>query len=502
MADATQQLGVDYSATGLRNILRSIDDLEAATSRAEKSFNSMYKAAAGGKGLLALTGPTANNLNVTTNGGTSRVTNQGGKINIAVMVRVVGGGGGGNLTPAGTGGSSRRIGAYGPRQRRASLMAALTSGSLSGDAYHDTKDALARLDNKGGSPFSKISTAIRSTRFNVGGVSPLVGRSIDAALSPLDMLGPEGAVAKEAIEAVVTASTACALALYGLAKASSDAGVAFGRTSYDLGSGPGTTGRLTALGSSLGISPSSLANSIQSNITGGGMGTAAGLRLGVYNLPGMFGNQDYGSQALTVIQHLRKVSDPTERLRLARAVGGSDATSLMQAASLTGKDAALIDSSGNTAAHVMDQKMQQDAIAFQSASSQMADAFSRLAAAAGQGEMERITSAFRGWTNLLNDAADWVKNNQSTIDMMTAITEGIVGQINPMIGSALAMGRAADTGKDLRDNTAATEENTRATLQPGTYGRISRQGSTTPEMFNGQQFQQGRDMANRRLSTY
>lgn len=494
MPDATQQLGVDFSATGLRNILKNINDLTAATARAEKSFASMYKAAGGGrgtKGMLALTG-TPNVAVSTTGSGTSRVSHSAGKINIAVMVRVSGGG---QLTPAGQGG--RRIATLAnPRG-----WGKGTSAWAAPSPQFSPVSGAPRARRKGSSPFSALSKAIRSTRFNVGGVSPLIGQTMNAVLSPLSMLGPEGEIAKEAIEAIVVASTACAAALYGLAKASADAGIAFNRISLDLGSGPGDTAKLMALGNAVGIGGSgmaSIANSIQANITGGGMGTAAGLRLGVYNLPGMFGNQDYGSQALTVIHNLRKIKDPNQRIALARQIAGGDAPALLQAASLQGKDAALLDSTSATTAHVMDAKMQADALAFQSASGMVAQAFENLAAAAGQDEMEQITSAFRGLTNILNMGADFIKNHQQAIDLLTGAAE----QANPLVSIALNMGRLADNGKALADNTAATERNTQATLLPGTYGRIERQGSTTPEMFNGQQFQQGRDMAARRLSAY
>lgn len=496
---ASEQLGIDYSATGLKNILAGMKTLQQQVTTTGKAFDSLYKAvqASGNRGrsksggLLALTGPVApGSLSVTSNGNASAHIGGNGQLRIDVRVAV---GNGGNLAPAGPRNVTQSLGVSGPRQRRSALLAALQSGKLSPERYADTYDAYLRNEKrlKVSSPKSKLMTALMSTRFNIGHASPLVGRTLDA-------LGVEAEAAAPPLLAV-GAAAAAAKALYDLAHESVETANAFTRLSTSLGSGPGTTAQLSSFASAAGLSPDqagSIAQRIQDRITSDPMAAAAGMRLGVYNLPGIYGNQDYGQQALTVIQHLRGIKDPNEQLRLARAVGAEDLLPAVKY--MTNGDVNNLQSDAGVTGRVFGPQMSEDAERFQVAEGRVSQSIKNLAAVATEGTVEQLTSAFNGIANVFESISDWLNNNKGVIDFLT---NGAISMI-PGAGPLLSMGSMFDNhAKAVDDNTRATRENTQAMLQLGTYGRIDRDGSM-PAGVNGQAIAQGNDINSMRLSTY
>jgi hypothetical protein len=384
-------------------------------------------------------------------------------------------------------------GVSGPRQRSSALLQALQSGTLTPDRYADTYDAYKRNEKRlrATNPRSKLMTALMSTRFNVGNASPLVGRTLDA-------LGVEAEAAAPPLIAV-GAAAAAAKALYDLAHQSVETANAFTRLSTSLGSSPGTTAQLSSIASASGLSPEqagSVAQRIQDRISTDPIAAAAGMRLGVFNLPGIYGNQDYGQQALTVIQHLRQIKDPNEQLRLARAVGAEDLLPAVKY--MSNQDVSNLQSDAGVTSRAFGPQMSEDAERFQVAEGRISQAIKNLAAVATDGTVERLTSAFNGIANILENVTDWLNNHKAIIDV---ITNAAIEMI-PGAGPLLNMGGMFDNhAKVVDDNTRATKENTQAMLQPGTYGRMDRPGAL-PGGFNGQSIAQGNDIRSMRLSTF
>lgn len=496
---APQTLGVEYTAEGLRDILQDLTDMTKATLAAERAIKSFWRAAKSNKT------PTQYSSITATPGSNTQVQNNH-KLVIVVSVRYPNGGnpgggsGGGRGSGQGGGGKGRQAGVGGPRQRLSQLRSDLAGGTLTGDRLADTQSAYDRLSKRmqPRTITSKILDVLKTSRYDLGAMHPLVGRTLNAA-------GVDAEAAAPALIAgglLATAEIAAAKALYDLAQQTAATTNAFERVAIQLGSGAATTAKLSAYATSIGLSPESLASiaqGIQGRISSGGVSTAAGMQLGVFNLPGIYGNQDYGQQALTIIQHLRNIQDPAQRLRLARAVGAEDLLPLTNLSQ--GQFRYAQQDAGITSSIMSSTNMVQDAADFQAAEGRISDSIKNLVAAAGQGEVERLTSAFNGIASLLNTAAEWANKNKTLVDMVVAGGEHLIA--GGAVGTALEMGRAIDSQhKSLDDNTRATIQNTQAVLQPGTYGRIDRLGSMPYGVVNGQALAMSHDIATKKLSTY
>lgn len=169
---------------------------------------------------------------------------------------------------------------------------------------------------------SKLKSAFMSSRFGADGIMPLVNK-VSA------LVGEAGTMAV----AVGFASAKLVQSLHNLADASAKSTFAFNQFRTDIGSSAGTGSILRNLGGSIGLDKSNmgrLANSFQERITSDHVAmSVAGSRLGVQNMNGFFGDQDYGNQLLKAIHGLRGISNREERIRVARAVGLTDALPLL-----------------------------------------------------------------------------------------------------------------------------------------------------------------------------
>lgn len=366
----------------------------------------------------------------------------------------------------------------GPRQQLSRVFDAMHyAASIGNDAaFDDAKDQYDRLSKRlqPKQPQNKLLQALMTTRFNVGHASPLVGRTLAAA-------GVDAAAAGPAAGLLLASGAAieAAKAIWEMAKSAADATNSFSRLSISLGSSASTSGRLQAYG----LSPdqaSGIAERVQSSITGSPMGTAAGLRLGVYNLPGIYGNQDYGQQALTVIQNLQKVRNPNDRLALARQLGITDILPSLNASS--GQLAANARTSAVTAS-LMTPDMASKAEDFQLSLDRVQVAIQNIITAVSPSVLSRLTDFLNGIANIADGLATWLSQHQGLIDGLVNI--GMHTRLGN-VASIISMGAGTsdvDLARSLDRNTKATEANTLAI--PGSYGNISRQGVAGSHMGNG-----------------
>lgn len=316
----------------------------------------------------------------------------------------------------------------------------------------------------------RIVNALMSTRLNIGHASPLVGRTAAA-------LGLTSATAAPAL-LIAGAAAAAASALYHLAESSAAAGNAFGRFTDATGSSGSSAAQLQMLGTAGGIDTASIAQSIQEHITSDPAGMAAGLRLGVHNLPGPYGNQDYGQQALTVVASLRKITNVVERLRLARAVG---AEGLLPLTRLSDSQFAKSQGDSNVRSSIMSPEFLQKSADFQASFGRIGDAIQNLLAAAGQEEMQRLTNLFNHLADALNGLASWIQGHQGFVDFVTQAGEISSG----LLGAGVSASQGNDLTRAVDENTKATRDNTAIIGKPGFYGHTTR-GSSMPSGWNGQ----------------
>jgi hypothetical protein len=380
----------------------------------------------------------------------------------------------------------------GPRQQRIRLFDAMHYFASTGNdaGFEDAKEQLDRLNKRmrPKEPQSKIMQAIMTSRFGLGNASPLVGRTLAA-------LGVEG-------NPLVMAATGAAAALYEMTKSAAEATNSFTRMSTELGSSAVTTAQLSGIGSALGMSreqTASIAGRIQESITGSAMGRAAGLRLGVFNLPGMFGNQDYGAQALTVIKNLQK-QNPNDRLALARQLGITDVLPLLN---VSGRQMALNQHTSDIQAQLMTPEQAERAADFQAATGRVQMGIENLLNALSPSVMAKMTEMLTGLGNLLDAITTWVMQNQGLINFIVNASD-LIGGSSPITGSLLLAGQGssnADLARALDRNTKATEANTGVMGTPGSYGHINRQG-VVADNLSGYEIRRALDAGGYAMSSF
>jgi hypothetical protein len=396
----------------------------------------------------------------------------------------------------------------GPRQRMAALYEAMHRAISAGnfDAFDDAKEAYDKLRNRasGPRPGQRLAGLIGTTRFGAGGVSPLLGRALDIAggtgsmlkslepiLAPveamLSKLGPYGLVLVGLTEATKTAATT----VFDMAQSAAEAGNSFSRFAFATGSSTGNNARLMSLGSAIGLSPGDIAGisqRIQGAITGSPEGQAAGLQLGIWNLPGMFGQQDYGAQTLQVVRALRSMN-PDARLRWART---ADAEDLLPLTQLSDRQFNYIDQDASVRAKIMSPEMIQKSADFQAALGRFQNAIQNLMTAIGSNGLDLATRGL----NLLADGINGLAGSgQALQDLGRVLVDLVSGDIGAASFDLIKMHNDATVGweKAIKENTTATQQNTAAVVgQPGFFGKITR-GEPLGQGMNGMAYREAID---------
>jgi len=314
----------------------------------------------------------------------------------------------------------------------------------------------------------KLLDVFKSSRFAVSGgkaeILPLVGKSLGAIT---EALGPEVMALVGPVGVAATAAGAAAKALFDLTKASAEAGAAYARFTYAIGSnGPGAAGAL-AVGKMAGLDASgtaALAQGLNSAITGSAMGRMFGQRVGVFNQASPYGNVDVGSQLVKAVEGLRSIKSFDERVRTMNALGlqGAAAAVMMPQAQydLHKQDAA-------ATAGIMDPDFQQKSLAFQDSLGRVGDAFERLMVVIGK-------PMVAGLTNVMNNIADGI--NGFALVMNSPAIQQLIKGLESTFGIAGAVAGFAKPGDDphmaeQRRTTDAIKEQTALMKTPGVYGK-------------------------------
>ena len=221
------------------------------------------------------------------------------------------------ITNAPARGGGPRAFTSGPRQRLARLEGeharALASGDADagGDLGHHIARArkqIAAQDapeaRKSADGFSRrLTQFLRTSRFNAGGLSPLVGKTAD-------LLG----VGAEVVGRFALIGEAAKLAADGL-KLAAEAGNRMGALNIQNGSSSNVSAALQNLGIDGGA-----AKGFNDRITSDPTAMGYASQFGISNAPGSYGNQDFGGELLQAMKGIKAIKDPTEQLRAARAL--------------------------------------------------------------------------------------------------------------------------------------------------------------------------------------
>lgn len=354
------------------------------------------------------------------------------------------------------------------------------------DAIYNLTRAMERLNRLQGPPpttLQRLGQVAATTRFNMGGVSPLVGRTLAAAGIGKDAIG--------AFSLVATGASVAAAALEKLATATVEGGRAMRElqnTATISGGTPEQAARMRAFG----LTPAEAA-ALRQRLATDPYAMSAGAMIGVRALPQPFGSQNNAELILKVVEGLRGVKDPEERLRRARMMGAED---LLPLADMSEKAAASLMRTADGLAAVQKAMGPSAGADFEAAGKRWELAIERL-----KGSIFKAVGP--GMTDITNKAVDVVEG-RGGFDIGRIHRENVqkwkAFQQNPswdtfstwLTNGFGPSGGAKPAGsphtKAVEANTEAIERQT-ALMQGRTFGGGYRGAGAIPAMLNGQAMQ-------------
>ncbi len=367
----------------------------------------------------------------------------------------------------------------------------------------------------------RLAKALMSTRFGMGGVSPIVGRSLDVLFPgihkavwspgakglPTVPAGPAGAaptagggaaagvMVAEALLPVALAATAAAGSIKMMDAAVEAATRELRQLRQAVAMSGGTTGEVSRL-AGMGIPdiPGQSA-ALRERLATDPMAMAAGQRVGIgYQMPRPFGTANEAELLLKALEGLRQIRDAEEQLRVARALGlegmidqirvSDDVWQAMKA------DAAL-------RAQIANPAYQQAARDFDAELRRLQTNFKSLEMVVGQPVIALAADALAVFNDGMRTAAAVIK---PVSDLATKYRMEIVGVMVPIVGFvdklsdlARSLGWLKDLDKKeeerrqeqaLRENNERLRELSRA-IEKGIWGGGARARSAMPAGWSG-----------------
>lgn len=330
---------------------------------------------------------------------------------------------------------------------------------------------------------TRLGQAIGSTRFSMGPnglqIMPLIS-------SLVKVFGPYGAI--------VTGAIAAGTALFEMAKHAAEAATAFAKIGFATGGNRVESAALAGIGNALGIDAGGMARGLNSSLTSGGMGVAAGAQLGVQGNFNPF-HQDDARTLLKAAEGLRKLNDQGKRGEAIWAATQLHISELLPVMDLSNKQWELMRQDMQQTAALNTPEMTQNATDFMAALGRVGEAFKDL-----------VVSVFGpmlpAFTDALNDMATWIRGFVSDMQIASnqlgaigytfkAYWDGLIGDQDKM---AEDMKKASDLWNTpanlnpMKDQTQATKDNTEALKQAtkqGTFGGGERARGAVPKGWMG-----------------
>ena len=296
----------------------------------------------------------------------------------------------------------------------------------------------------------KFLDVLKTSRFGVGAggkmeMMPLVGRTASLAA---EALGPEVMALAGPVGIVVGAVTAAAAAVFNLAKGAAAADAAMTSFQFSVGNmGAGSSAALAA-GRQGGLSADATAgqaNALQNAITGSSTGRMYGMSLGVTNLAGPYGSQDYATQYKTAVDALRRM--PIEQRILTARQTGLEAS--LPATMTSDKQYALSQKDAGVQAKIFDPAFAEKSADFNAALGRLEDAGTNLMTALGKPFLDSLTLFFNSLATGINNMAAFFNSPTGQI-----VEKALLG------AGGVAMDIFGGNGQTAQ--TQATQDNTKA----------------------------------------
>lgn len=420
------EIDIPFSVTGQADLIKTLNDSAKAS---EKAAAALEKQSQSAQRLTASYQQMTRSQGQMAQGGFG--TNSAGPGPIA-----------GPRQPSTKYAAPKQVAISGPNQRKPVLEAELAKAEAKGNTARAADIRLAMERNEKqlrrgqAPPFEKrLETLIRTSRFNAGGVSPLIGRTADLLGLGEGLAGKLG-VAGEALGLFTTAVNTAV-----------EAGNKFGALQNQTGSSSQTTGAL----SNLGIGADA-AKAFNERITSDPAAMAFAARAGIQNAPGPYGQQDYGKQLLDYIKYVRTLKDPVERLRAARAGGvdGMALTSLSDNAfnQRIGSDAQQMGAAFNP-------QFTQQTAEFTNSTERLGESFTKLAAIVVGPTIDGFTKFTNEMTDLFTGRMSWKRfvtgegedRYGNAEDPQTKATQGLTKATQDLTGQIGIMQRQYGHGE-------------------------------------------------------
>jgi hypothetical protein len=364
--------------------------------------------------------------------------------------------------------------------------------------------AFVRAKGKGSGPkgqqydfWKNFRQMILSSRFSLGGggfqLMPLIGRF-------LKILPPQ----LQAIGALGMTAVGAGFALKAFADRVAEVTESFVRLKLGLGSSNQTTAGLMNLGASIGLNADSIAGiakGFQDAITNDPVARAFASRMGIFNIGSPWGNPDYGTQLLRAIEELRKISDPIERIVMARTTG---LESVLPMTKISDNQWSKIKADFSVTEQIFNDSMQSKIADFLSSTGRFGQSIQNLLVSLGGPIIDDLTKLFNFLADTINSVASFAARNQNAVRVIYETMKAILSPF------AYAAGKSADAvsgmNKELETalnkNTEALEKNTKVLgLIPGTFGRGMRNGAI-PEGVGGEYLRRGLEAGGFRFSAF
>ena len=466
-------LTIDFALTGADKVLTPWGELAKAADAAVRQMTALTLALNRAAGAYRDLNAEAQKY--------SRLTGNSPAINI----------GRGAVRTATTAPASERF-AAGPFQQQERLAAQLARANAQGNgrasadiqiAQGRNEKAIERAMSGPKSLGSKLADVMKTSRFSVVGgkadLMPLVGKSLGVIT---EALGPEIAAVAGPVGLVVTAATAAAKALFDLTKASAEAGASYAKFSYAVGSNGPDAAKALSVGRMAGLDANgtaSLANSLNSAITGSAMGRSFGMRVGVFNQGAPYGNMDTSGQLVRAIEGLRSIKSFGERVRTMNELGLQGASAAVM---MPQKQYDLHRGDEATTSSIMGQDFQEKSLAFQDSLSRVGAAWDNLMTVVGKPAMQNITDILNSTADGLNRLAVFLNSpamqtalnileHSSAFGSVFGVVAAATQPNNPEVGADAHTQAVNRNTEATRHATEALQRIHDATQTPGVYGR-------------------------------
>lgn len=385
-----------------------------------------------------------------------------------------------------------------------------SAGTASGRSVSSLAPGANTIAAKFASPsFSPASSRLTRIASSAGGGSSKVA-SVAGKIGSALLEGSEA----NPYTAAATAALAASTAIYKLADEASKASQKFETLKFATGSNGGTAARLATIGSSIGMSGEQIGGmsaALQERITTDPAAMATARRFGAYNIGRPYGNVDEGRNLLKVLEGIRKLSDPSDRIRTARTLGVEGASNYFN---LSDQQAGKVQADAQTKSSIFTPQFGQDAADFQSSVARVADSIENVIGALGKPVMKDMADWFNSLADGLNGVANWLNEHQNIIkvlkDLSDASTNALVGNGKGVYDS---LSKANDdlnsSPTDALDaNTRAHQANTDAINQlngliPGIYGKGARLNAALGDgSMGGEYLRRGLEAGGFRLGAF